>query len=519
MTGLIKTFGQDERGVFAVIFGVVAIVLVAFSGSVVDFVKIQKVRSVAQRSMDMTALTLQSSIYSQTSDEISASATALILAQMELLDVDVVLETVIIDVDEGKLFLESRIDIPLDFLGLVGITNIYSRVSSQVVRQQSFLEVALVLDNSGSMNSSSRMSHLKTAASEAVDILFGDVVSSPTVSMGVVPFTSFVNIGASNSSASWLDVFGNSSIANDNFDDDDNDSTIFNGPVNRLQLYNQMSNVAWGGCVDARPHTQTTGLTAHLDTDDTLPELFDADTLFVPSFSPDTIDDWSSWRSDYKSDSSGSCGSTSGLSNRERQERLCKYSGNISTDSWGPNFDCPASQLLPLINHKQTVLSSIDSMIASGATNIHMGAIWGFRVLSPTEPFVEGRDYDPDTAKVIIVMTDGQNTMYPSGNFNGASYYSPYGFPYNGRIGAVGWSQSQLISEMNARTIETCVNTKSRGIDIYTIGLSPPNQATRDMLEQCASSPSYAYFPDDPQDLIDVFTEIASQLSALRVSQ
>ena len=514
-------FGRDESGVFAVFFGILTIVLVALGGSAVDFVNIQNIRSITQASLDSAALMLQPKIYTQSENQLKELATALVVERLSSLNATVTIETVTTDTANGSLFLEARLQVPLPFLSMVGVNQINTRVASQATQKQLFLEVGMVLDNSGSMNSYSRMANLKIAATNATEILFDGAATSTTVKVGIVPFTSFVNIGANNAGASWIDVAGNSSIANDNFDDDDNDATPFTGPVNRLALYNQMSNVSWGGCVEARPHTQTSGPNAHLDTDDTTPDPSNPDTYFVPSFSPDTPDWWASWQSDYISDTAASaCPYLSYYaSDREHQERLCKYSGSIDPYAWGPNFDCPAAATLPLSATKQSVLNAINAMSAGGATNIHQGAIWGFRLLSPSEPFSEGRPYNQDTAKALIIMTDGENTMYGANNMNGAYYYSPYGFPYNGRIGAPGWSSSQLTAEMDARTLESCANAKAAGITIYTIGLNPPNTSTKSMLEQCATTPSYAYFPTDPTDLNGVFAEIANQLSALRLAQ
>ena len=39
------------------------------------------------------------------------------------------------------------------------------------------------------------------------------------------------------------------------------------------------------------------------------------------------------------------------------------------------------------------------------------------------------------------------------------------------------------------------------------------------MLTECATSPSYAYFPTDPTELDAIFSEIATQLSNLRLAQ
>jgi len=513
-----KDFLSDERGVFAVIFGLMSIILIAVSGGVVDFVNVQNARSMAQTAIDSTTLSLQPTIFTNSEAQILALAEPILIERLSTINVSVDLETVTINPDQGTLFMEARLNVPLSFLSLVGVSNMNTRVSSQATRKQLFLEVAMVLDNSGSMNSYSRMTNLKTAASNATEILFDGAATSTTTKIGIIPFTSFVNIGANNANSPWIDNAGNSSIAPDNFDNDNNDSTPFFGPVNRLALYNQLSNAQWGGCVEARPHEQIAGTSTNLDTDDIEPIANNPDTLFVPSFSPDTPDSWAGWQSDYENDSSN-CPELSGASDRERQERLCKYQGSIDTSSWGPNFDCPSTPILPLSDQKSDILTAIDDMDAGGATNIHMGAIWGYRVLSSTRPFIEGRPYDPDTKKVLIIMTDGENTMYAANNMNGAYYYSPYGFPVNERIGALGWSNNQLRSEMNNRTIESCTNAKASNIVIYTIGLDPPNSTTQSMLEDCASSLSQAFFPENPSELDDVFAQIANQLSALRIAQ
>src|SRR5690606_4484532 len=104
-----------------------------------------------------------------------------------------------------------------------------------------------------------------------------------------------------------------------------------------------------------------------------------------------------------------------------------------------------------------------------------------------------------------------------------------YGYPgppshgYNGRIYSTTYpnpsSDSQVTASMNERTVETCTNAKAKGIAIYTIGLNSPNATTTQMLRDCATGPSYAYFPSAASELIDVFKEIAGQLSKLRLAK
>jgi Flp pilus assembly protein TadG len=60
---LLKRFHRDERGIFAVIFGIIAVVLVATAGAVVDFTTVAQARTRAQDALDAAALGLQARIY------------------------------------------------------------------------------------------------------------------------------------------------------------------------------------------------------------------------------------------------------------------------------------------------------------------------------------------------------------------------------------------------------------------------------------------------------------------------
>ncbi|MEO5808199.1 pilus assembly protein TadG-related protein [Devosia sp.] len=622
---------MDQRGVFGIIFAILAVVLVAFSGAVVDFVSLQQTKTRMQVALDAAALALQNRVFDVplNAADIKAKALALTIERVDDARVTITMDNPTINVTDGSLLLTARMDMPTIFVSLVGVQHMGATVLSQATRKKLALEVVFVLDNSGSMQNSARMTNLKTAAACATNILFYSAVDATTcapasgatlvsnVKVGVVPFTIFVNVDPTNSTQSWIDKTGASPTAKDNFDSDDNDSTAFAGPVNRLALFASVGE-AWRGCVEARPHTASTGGGAHyLDTDDTAPVA--GNTLFVPQFSPDLPDtiasvgsgyqsylsdnpaackvtgncQWTETKtkcSSYSSCSGGTvtnayvltgvnkgslsctCSSTApwltdsgtstysgsgsnrtysrvrtcgvsydaqGLSDRELQERLCKYNGAVtgSAFSTGPNADCTREPILPLTSNPANVQQTITDMIADGGTNIHEGAAWGFRVLSPGAPFTQGAAYGTATKKVMIIMTDGENTAYNvSGNsvqnairaMNGSIWYSAYGWPYNLRLGSLtNPPNADMVTEMNNRTVQTCTNAKESGagIDIYTIGLATASvtQSTQavveTMLKNCASSTDKAYFPATSAELTPVFKSIAAQLSALRLAQ
>jgi Mg-chelatase subunit ChlD len=580
-----------------VIFGLLAIVLVAASGAVVDFTATEQARSRAQTALDSASLGMQPTIYNTgvTAATIKPRAQSLLLerlaedggswiacASASTRPPCASVDNVAVNTIDGTLRLESTIRVGTAFVGLIGIPTMQAKLVSEATRKRLNIEVAMVLDNSGSMAQSNRMPNLKTAANNAVDILFGANETLPNVFIGVVPFTEFVNVGTASRDKPWMDRNGINEVSRQNFDNDANpDSPVPRpgpsvGPVNRFNLYDAMPNVSWRGCVEARK--------SPYDTDDTVPTTSAPDTLFTPLFGPDEPDG-RGFPNSYLPDSPAMCGlncqyretqsyctsdgsfclggtsstwvytapngtQTTGssvcscpsfpdapsvtmsgggflgatrtrtfdcYSARVLQEKMCKYMGNIDTGRDGPNWDCPTTAVLPLSNSKSTVKSRITAMKAEGGTNIHQGAIWGFHMLSPTEPLAEARGYDTATYKVMIVMTDGENTHSSSSNMNGATWYTAYGYPYNGRL--TGNNNTELQTAMDDKTKATCTNAKTAGITVFTIGLSSPNDSTRNMLKSCASGDANAYFPTNPSQLDAIFTEIATQLSKLRLAQ
>jgi Flp pilus assembly protein TadG len=613
LPNLLKRFRADERGVFGVIFALTAIVLIALSGAVVDFVSVEQARNRAQVALDAAALALQKDIFLTplNAGAIQSKAQALVTTQIGDARITATLNAPVIDVPNGSLYLSAHLTVPTMFVTLVGVNQMEANIISEATRKKTALEVAFVLDNSNSMSNSARMTNLIAATKCAANILLNEsCTSTATVSsvkdtkLAIVPFTMLVNVGTGNANASWMDRTGSNNITSDNFDDDDNEATDFKGPVDRIALMAQLKNVKWGGCVESR--------VTPYDTDDTLPVSTTPRTMFTPLFAPDEPDT-GGFNNHYLPDSPATCpqapscvatqvknacnkkgsnksnydtanctgtttstvtyvselgvvshpaacpatayGNTGTVSEtysytpnsntspwantrvqtwaypftpREMQERMCKYNGATASgisqaSARGPNSDCPVNAIQPLTNTKPLITTAISALAPQGGTNIHAGTEWGFRVLSPTEPFTEGSAYSSTTSKVMIIMTDGENTAYANGNMNNTTFYSSYGFPWNGRLGTASSSIADLETEMNARTATTCANAKAAGITVYTVGLAVDltrnPAANTKMLQDCSSGAGYNFFPASSSELTSVFTNIANQLSALRIAQ
>lgn len=153
---------------------------------------------------------------------------------------------------------------------------------SEVLREAKGLEVALVLDNTGSMLTNNRIGIAKTAATNFVNALEQATIGTTdpnSVKIGLVPFAATVNVGSTYQNASWIDANGANPTSRELFTDI-NGVQLSSG-TNRFTLLSQMG-ISWGGCVESRPYPY--------DTEDTAPSAAVPSSLFVPYFAPDEPD-------------------------------------------------------------------------------------------------------------------------------------------------------------------------------------------------------------------------------------
>ncbi|MCF6303242.1 MAG: pilus assembly protein, partial [Devosiaceae bacterium] len=379
---LIRRFRSDERGVFAVIFGVLAIVLVVSSGGVVDFVGVQNARSMAQPALDSATLSLHSEIDDLNETQIGELAESLINDRLDALGLSASVETVSINTEEGTLFIEARFAYTTAFLSLIGIDTINSRIHSEVTSKSLNIEVALVLDSTASMGGP-KLAALKSSARALVDELMPEE-SNPDISIALVPFNRYVNIGRSNRSEPGLDIEADytwtpagercwNTYPNDTRRCDRRRVSYactrdgVPSTCTRWQYYNctgsrgdpvrvcrpqYTRNFRWYGCMGSR----------HLAPFDTV------DTNYATDPVPGIIRHWNT---------------------------------------------CRVTPMTELTHTRADLRTAITAMRARDNTYIPTGLMWGWRLLSPQTPFT-AEPYNDENKKVIVLMTDGMNTISPN---------------------------------------------------------------------------------------------------------
>jgi Flp pilus assembly protein TadG len=526
---LLRRFCRDGRGNVAIMFALVASVLLILIGFAVDFGQATRVRAQLQNATDTAALAVardglsvsDAKLLDIVNKYMAANYNATKSSKVDKFTFDRPTVT-------AELFTSATVT--TTFLRLLGVTDIPVKAHSQT--KGLGVEIALVLDTSGSMDESAgsggkKITALKDATKALFDVLYGTTTTSQRFNIGIVPFAASVNVGTQYKTASWMDT--NSSPQNSQHTED------FSSPnkqqVNRFSLVkggNQgLANVAWSGCVMTRP--------APYDISDTAPSA--GDTLFVPWFAPDEPDGdndgyykgkWYSsdgpYNNNYLDDEGGVCANNEALrydTDFNKQGRTCKYKGeNASTSNGkGPNYLCDSQPITPLTNARATLDSAVNALNAEGNTNIVEGFMWGWRILSSDQPFPQGKPYNaPNNRKVMILMTDGENNFGGSSNANQSSFFS-FGFARHGHAGAATSNNSTLTGYLDSKTVQACTAAKTKGIVIYSIAFGSGASKSQALLKSCATDPSYYFAPQNSNDLKPTFQKIAESINALRIAE
>lgn len=520
----LRNFRNDTQGAVAVLAALLFVVMTLCAGTALDFVRGSRQRLALNSAIDAAALAVavsgktdQTELEQLAIDYVNANYNSLKYPGTSL-DLDVVITDDIVQITANQ-------QMPTTLMKIAHIDTMNLGAFTEVTRGGAALEVVLVLDNTGSMNQDNKIGSLKTAVANLTEVLFGEEPVSDRIKVGIVPFSTSVNVGPQHTNVSWLDHTGLNPISHLNF----TDATKHN-----RWAWDQLSNMDWSGCVEQRKAAN--GI--DYDVDDTPPDPNQPSTLFPLYFAPDEPTNgnnassnpgWgsgfnNSYLADWRADENVSNDTKNNTPLDSRQRRDQKYVGT-SANGDGPGYNCGIAPLTPLTNVKQTMLEAIDDMIADGNTNIASGVGWGLRVLSPTTPFTEGVEYDDeDWQKVMIVMTDGESVWGEKNNMN-KSAYGGYGYISQSlpRLNMNSVSDGRAVYD--ARTAKACDIVKNatgnpeRPIVVYSITFGSIDNTAKDLMKNCATDPEKYFHAPDGETIQTVFEDIAKEISAVYLSK
>jgi Flp pilus assembly protein TadG len=484
----LQSFLGERSGSVAVVIALMATVLFVTVGVGVDMARAYRAQHALQVDVDQAAIAAAAVAYSEADggpanvDEMNAKANEYFAANNRLKTELASVGPVSFVFDEETNTVKVAVDakVPTTLMRLAGIPEVKIKVSSEAKRPEPPpLEVALVLDRTWSMSVKLDGKEKYKTLQEAATSLVEDVMVGENAAVGVVPFATWLKVDNSYWGETWLDAPPDLKKPDFNYC---SRPCLQWGPPRCYPAYDCSS--------DGVPRTCPAGCT-------------NGDCL---EYGPETcrLQIGDTYRFE------GCFMTRYGMSDSIANPTSPKYPGVLGR--------CPQTPILDLTKKADaggtglaTVKSTIsalvpvnDQMVAN--TYIAGGLEFGWHMLSSGKPF--DRATSPADAsmqgltKAIVLMTDGANTQSPAPT-----------------AGTWNWSMPSARNEADAILKSLCTNVKNDGILIYTVAFSVDDEAARQMLKECASSPSYYYDARDSATLINAFRRIGDSLMRLRVAK
>jgi Flp pilus assembly protein TadG len=354
---LLNRFLQCRKAGVAPMLALAALPLFGFAGAAVDFSRAASTRTAMQAVLDASALMLSKDAQTLSAEALTQKSTEYFTAMFnrpEATNVQVNYEFNSPAQGNFSLKLIASASINTLFTKMLGQSQISFKATSEVLWGIKRLNLALVLDNTGSMSSSSKMTHLKTAAHNLLTTLQNAAKQPGDVKVAIVPFATDVNVGTGYVNSYWVDwteweaANGKCSISY---------YQSKNSCQSHYGVWTPDNHNKWNGCVWDRDQNNDTTNIATL------------------AGAPATL---------FRAHQTSSC---------------------------------PAS-IMPLGYDWNALHAKVDAMVPTGNTNVTIGLAWGFQLLSPVEPFnAPAPEPDLDKVIVLLTDGDNtQNRWTSSGS-------------------------------------------------------------------------------------------------------
>ena len=532
----LSAFRAAQAGNVAITFAFAALPIIGFVGAAVDYSRANSVKAAMQTALDSTALMLSKEAASDTEEQLKTNANKYFKAlftRQEAKDVDV--KVTYGTTGGSNIKVEATAALDAQFVRVLGYDTFHVGASSTAKWGITRLRVALVLDNTGSMDSAGKMTALKTATKSLIDQLHGAVTTTGDVYVSIIPFAKDVNLGKSNFAADW--IYWGTAPGDDNTNNPGaptQDATT-SDDASWNATRGTCSSGGWSTRNDCRANVGTCSVSGYTNQDSCTSSGICSNGGYS-SESTCTTHSHCSNPSYTKKSSCQSHGGTWSVNTwtsyngvwtvtgtwKPRTHNTTNWNGCVM-DRGNPddpdteyNFDATAdppdavtprwSSLYPaeqysscpkavkgLTDEWDNMKTLVDSMTPNGNTNQAIGLQVGWMSLVGGGPFtVPAMDPDFKYQQVIILLTDGLNTEDR-------------------------WYNSA--TDIDARQQITCDNLRTAKVDVYTIQVNTGGDPTSTLLQNCASDPAKFYLLTSADQMTATLNAIGTNLTKLRVAQ
>ncbi len=356
-------FARANDGNVAMIMALAAIPTVTAIGIAIDYSRAVSARSAMQEAIDATALMLAQDAATLTPSQLTTKAqnyfNALYTPRAGVTGVSVN-ATYTANTGAGSTVLMTASgNVPTDFMMLAGVSQMTISTNSTATWGNTKLRVALVLDNTGSMSQSGKMTALKSGASNLIDQLSATATNNGDVYISIVPFVNEVNMGAA-------------AFKNSGFIDWSHWSTFGSNE----------EGYTCGSSNSSTNHTMKCGTTSN------------------------NINNWNGCVMDR-----GNGNSSTPPTTTDDQTSTAPSSGTTLFPADQSSY-CPAAAVQTLSYDWTALKSVISNMSPNGSTNQAIGLQHGWMTLLQQSPYsapAESANYN--YVHAVIILSDGLNTQ------------------------------------------------------------------------------------------------------------
>jgi Flp pilus assembly protein TadG len=213
LASLFRDFERDARGSVALMFGFLAIVLIGVAGVAFDYSRMALVQTNLQRAVDAAAL-----LVARNREQVGSYAMPDALATSYMrntFDVDQLTELVVkVTMTDDRVRVDASGNLKMTLSNVIGVNKRPISSTAEALFGDNKIELALVLDNTGSMAQLNKLQTLKGAAHRFIDKLQTSSTQADALKIALVPFDTNVNLGSLRTS-SWVDPASQTFWAND----------------------------------------------------------------------------------------------------------------------------------------------------------------------------------------------------------------------------------------------------------------------------------------------------------------
>ena len=479
---LLKSYIENKNGNIATMFAFSSLFLGVGVAAAIDVTGMHGAKKNLQENLDSAALLAvievqRSGVQDGNSGKGNDDKTYkdIVIQALDASGVDYDPSTLVVELSGGSLSVTANKNHDLMLGGLlntsstnIGAQSIISLPSSGVA-----VEVALVLDNTASMNKYGKMEALKEGARDFIEAIEGSDSGSK---IALVPFARYVDIGEDKRNEPWLAVPA-----------EFNTDRTFQQATHTGGTCHTESRTRFNDGIEETYDTEVcTGQTTTYETQNTVVESRWIGCVGVRSNGLHMLDD------SYVTSTT----KIQGLLDKVPHE----VTGYINDEvSW-----CPHT-ITPLTDDYAELDLQIGKLYGTDRTYIPIGLNWGRRILSAKAPFTEADTVNPKR-QIMILMSDGENTGYLEDIDDHES------IPYVQDLTSQEQADGVVPPGSNEDTAVLCKSIKEEGIEMYTIAFRVENNITQNLLRDCATSPQHYFDAGTNEALVKTFTQISESL-------